>query len=232
MDYKKTYEIFKFMCDENLNMRVENILNIFTETAMLEDREFIFQHDNLMWVLYGWDLEIFDYPLCGDRVEVSTQYLGAEKFFAYRNFYLNGKSGKLARAKSLWLVIDKDKGELLRIPKKSCDNDLAKCKGDLFDRKKKIAGGTYASKSSFRVLKRDLDFNQHMNNANTLSYIMDALDFKAKRIEIVYKKQIFLYEKFSLAISENDKWADFKILGSSPDDIRSFGRIYKWEEKR
>ncbi len=146
------------------------------------------------WILVKYRMEFVDYPMDIDEITLTTQSLGYNKFFTYRNFTIAEQHRLLGRIISLWSIIDRnsrkvvDVDEVFNMPKYVYrSTDL------VFSKLKPLTEITL--QRTFEVRYNDLDSNGHANNGNYIVWSLEALPFdfkrehKIKNLEIIFKKE-------------------------------------------
>ncbi len=157
----------------------------------------------LMWFLLKYRIEFEQYPVDLQQVTLKTQPRGYQKLFAYRNFELSHKGKVLARASTMWSLVNFKTMSLVNIEKvihsphmmkfEKTDEDLSYGKIPALER--------VDLKKEFEVRYNDIDVNQHANNGNYIIWALEPLtyDFKAqhqlKTIDMFFKKEIKFGEK-------------------------------------
>lgn len=167
------------------------------------------------WILLSTHI-VFKKPiLFPAEVTVKTWTYAFARAFGPRAFILeNPETGeKYAEAATFWTYVDSETGRPKEIPA-----DAAAVYGD--DGPSEISyirrAPDFEAKehfADFRVLKRDLDSNHHVNNAKYVEYALEAIpaDMRITEMEIYYRHSAFLGETISL-YSERD--ADGRILAN------------------
>ncbi len=70
----------------------------------------------LTWLLLDWKLQVIERPKYPEEINVKTWSRYIEKFYAYRDFEIYNKSGKLlAIATSKWVLIDTEKNRVTKV---------------------------------------------------------------------------------------------------------------------
>ena len=149
------------------------------------------------WVLLNWKVKFFERPLYGTELKIRTWSKGSDKLYAYRDFEIMNKEGKiLGVVTSRWVLIDLEKKHFVKmteIPlaeaykqedKSVCDIDFPK-----------ITELTNYTKSCEIKITNDLiDSNEHVHNLNYINFANQLIDIKEQvkclNLEIMYKKEI------------------------------------------
>lgn len=150
------------------------------------------------WILSRFSVVIEKRPMFADKLTIRTWPQGFERLFFMRNYdVLDESGGIIARASSLWLILDVEKRRPLRPA--SLTVSMPPNEGRVF-----IEGGARNLEKRDDLVKTsertafysDIDFNGHVNNARYIEWIQDALpcDFikniKKLRIDINYVGEV------------------------------------------
>ena len=128
--------------------------------------------------------------------------------FGYRCFSLKGKEGELlARADSLWVFMDMEKGIMVRTPKEVADAFKLDQRMDMEKRNHKVKmPEDLEEQPPFRVRKSDIDTNGHVNNAVYVKlsqeFIPDGMVARSLRAE--YKNSAMFGERIVPFVKQED----------------------------
>lgn len=160
---------------------------------------------NLSWVLLNWRVKVFIRPHYGEEVSVRTWARGVSKAFTFRDFVLKNSQGKtMVIASTKWAIIEVGKG-LSRITediinKYQPENETVFEDGSIARLTESAQG---EPKLSYKVLRRDIDINDHVHNLFYLDFAREALpdEFafcEFDNIEIAYKNGARLGETLDI----------------------------------
>ena len=154
--------------------------------------------NNHGWFLLKYAMEFYNYPENFKNLKVTTVPRGANKLFAYRDFYFYDDNEVLiGKVASTWGLID--------LSNKSMVSPLEFFAGKMLPFEKKETDLKYnkipsiteiSAEKIFDVRYDDIDVNQHVNNAVYLIWAFEVLplefkqDKKLKRLDINYKKEV------------------------------------------
>lgn len=154
------------------------------------------REEHLVWVLSAWQIVVERYPELGEKVTIGTQPYDMKGFLGYRNFVMLDEKGEfLAKANSLWSLLNTDTGRPVPVPEVMIQKYVLAPKLDMEYAPRKISvSGEGAAQESIVVKKHHLDTNHHVNNQQFLDIAMDYLpeDFCIRQVRAEYKKQAFL----------------------------------------
>ena len=194
--------------DFDKSLKPFSLLNFFQDIASDNAERLGFGYSfiypkNMMWVLLKYRIEFSEYPADVQDLILRTEPRGYNKHFAYRNFELLCGDKTVAKASSMWSLVDFEQKNIVNI-ETVIDNPYFRkfepCERDLkFEKIPKIAEEQY--KKEFEVRYNDIDVNMHANNGNYIVWALEPLDtqfrmnHKLKNIDMLYKKEIKLGEK-------------------------------------
>lgn len=154
------------------------------------------REEHLVWVLSAWQIVVERYPELGEKVIIGTQPYDMKGFLGYRNFVMLDEKGEfLAKANSLWSLLNTDTGKPVPVPEVMIEKYVLAPRLDMEYAPRKIAvPGEGTVQESIVVKKHHLDTNHHVNNQQFLDMAMDYLpeDFCIRQVRAEYKKQAFL----------------------------------------
>ncbi len=146
------------------------------------------------WILNFWQIEIDARPGLGEEMTIATQACGSEKMFGYRNFMLtDGQGGSIARAYSIWTMIDLERGKLKMIDPKDMEiyGMAEPIPMEPVPRKIPVPEQGGMPQTPFSVREYHLDTNHHVNNAQFIRMATAYLpeEFHVGRIYAEYRRQ-------------------------------------------
>ncbi len=138
---------------------------------------------HIAWVLASWRIEVMRYPLHGERVTVSTWPYRFQGFYGWRNFLMRDEQGnQLARANTLWVLLDSVSGHPVRVPKQVGEAYRIEPPLSMEDSPRKMKlPGEMEPREPFGVQRFHLDTNHHVNNGK---YILMAEEYLPPEFEI------------------------------------------------
>ena len=163
---------------------------------------FEIEETHLSWVLLGWRLQVIRRPKYSEKIKIKTWSKGVVKFYTYRDFEVYDEQGNLLiRASSKWVLLDIEKGKIVRIEselmnKYEPETNKAVFEMDEFD--KVSEPEEYQHETEYTVRRADIDVNNHMHNLNYIELANEALPEAVYRgalfndVRITYKKEIKL----------------------------------------
>ena len=140
---------------------------------------------NYGWFLLKYAMEFYNYPQNVMQIKIATEPRGANKLFAYRDFYIyDEKNILLGKVASTWGLIDFATKTMLS-PLEVFDGKMYKFeKKDTDINYSKIPSISDATcEKNFEVRYDDIDVNHHVNNATYIVWAFEALpdEFKTAK---------------------------------------------------
>jgi medium-chain acyl-[acyl-carrier-protein] hydrolase len=209
--WQETYQIRSYEVDCHHRLSVLAIFNFMQEAASrhAEALGVSIQQllaENYTWLLSRLKIKIASFPGWQDRINIRTWPSGAQRLFALRDFELQDKDNQaVAAAVSAWLVLDVEKRRPVRIG--PFVERLRPLEGDhiLPDTLDKLPGLAFRThEKKFVVRHRDLDINQHVNNASFVEWLVESIPIGIlntsvlAELEINFRAEAF-YEDHILA---------------------------------
>lgn len=204
MLFSKEYEVKYYEKNLNGDFKESALLNILQDIATLSAESlgfgpsFVFAN-NFAWVVLKYHIEIYKQLSNLDSVILKTEPRGVTKLYAFRDFGIYAKDGKLlGKATSTWALIDMESRRMLptqktlpmMLPFEKRVDDLEYGNIEKFEKP--------LYQKEFEVRFDDIDINKHANNSNYLVWALESLppEFRnthnIKTIDIKFKKEIAL----------------------------------------
>lgn len=144
------------------------------------------------WVLSTWQIEVFRYPGFGERIETSTWATKFQGMFGSRNFQMKDGEGRtVARANTLWVFMDVEKGHPVRPDEEDIRKYSPQEPLDMERVPRKIAlAEQMHTERDFPVHASQIDTNGHVNNCQYIQMALEVLPecARAQKIRVEYKK--------------------------------------------
>lgn len=172
------------------------------------------------WMLLYWKIKVINRPCWNTEITIKTWPRKFEKVSSWRDFEVYDPSGNLILlATTQWVLIDAKAQKVARIPE-YMEKEYGLIEETVFQEEldgKLKQTETVKKLAEYTAIKRDIDANHHVNNANYLDLAYDIfpeeLDIEFKNLEIYYKKQIklrrnslnMLYRRIRQPYSRNKK---------------------------
>jgi len=189
---------------------------IFQEIGCYQSDSFGFgvndtPNTGLAWVILDWKIKIFSRPKWNDKLHVITWPSGIDHIHFLRDYEILDMAGnRVAIASSRWILYNIFEKKIFKLSSQFCEK-FSIDKVSIFDTPflKLNVPSEFDSCFEYRVLKRDIDTNMHLNNLNYILLAHEVLpeDTVYSNIEVMYKKQCLLWEDIACLykkVSENE----------------------------
>ncbi|MCR4603803.1 MAG: hypothetical protein K5683_09790 [Prevotella sp.] len=195
--YSLRYQVTTSTCNS------EGRLKLYSALQMMQDcsemwidsepgvKEF-FKEQNMAQLLASRQVEIVRVPSFKEKLTVTTSVYGMKPMFGFRNTFIYDEEGKPCyKTWSMGAFVDKSNGKLKRvdaatIAPMTLDSQLEMNYGDRRIILPKEGGEQH---EPIAVMKADIDYNQHVNNANYIRMAMELLpdDFETRMMRMEYR---------------------------------------------
>lgn len=196
----------------------------------------IFQILGIAWIILNWKLKVFSRPKTNTPLIVKTWIRSENPLFFYRDFeILDKKNSLVAKATSKWVLFDVNKNGITKIPKE-IKTKYTYVKKQTFTEKwneklKEPESSIFVM--NYKVQRRDIDTNHHVNNLYYLDYAYEALPgeiynkCKFLNVEIMYKHESKFGDTLSLFLSKcvNNEYI-ITIKDKESKTIHAIVRLY------
>lgn len=201
--YEKEFELQLKDIDKNNKMRLSSYLNFMQEIGGLHSKEFGYGlNDELIthkaWVVIAWNLEIFKRPKWNEKILLRSWIGKIDKIYHYRDYEMLDTEGNIiAKAVAQWLMVDTVTKKVQRLDEKHI-KEFPVVNREAFDNNmKKVSLKADVDNAiqiyQYKVQKRDVDTNNHMNNIIYLDLALEGLDDEfvdnISNIQIHYKTE-------------------------------------------
>lgn len=137
-------------------------------------------------------VEIVRVPSYKEELTVTTTIYDMKPMFGFRNTFIYDAEGKPCyKTWSMGAFVDKSTGKLKRIDAATIASMNLEPQLDLDYRDRRIILPKEEGRmlEPVKVLRADIDYNKHMNNANYVRVAMELLpdDFKVKGLRVEYR---------------------------------------------
>lgn len=171
--------------------------------------------NNAFWVLSRILVQMDDYPVWKDEIQIKTWPKGTDGLFALRDFEIILNHKVIGRVTTSWLILDMDS----RRPRKLDGFNFFHenfIQEHAIERKpgKIIFSGDLEKREHRKVHYSDLDVNKHVNNASYVRWILDSY-FMSKEAKPIQEFEI----NFISELSQND---EFSVHFSKGQDEQFF----------
>lgn len=243
--YEKEYEIHYYEIDFRRRALITSIVDFLGDIATKQSENLgvsidFLKESNCAWVLYKWNIDMYSYPMYGDKIKIRTCPYSMRKFYAYRTFEIINSEGELiGKAESIWFLINIEKRRPVRIGKDIYDFyglDLEDNSIIEIEDIEKPSNPNYDK--IFNVRYSDIDTNRHVNNAKYIAWAIEtvpmdiAINYTLKNLKVTYEKETRYGETIKIFTEvkseENQIIALHKIIDNDGKELTLLKTV--WEK--
>jgi len=221
--HRQKFFIHTYEIDAAGRAQVQALLNFLQDAAARHAARLGFSVPDLMkrgltWVLSRYHLSIRRYPRFFEEVTVTTWPSGLQGYFALRDFEMSDAEGLFLAATTSWMLLSLKTKQRVKA-EDHLPADMVHDRRSLPDAFPTIPPlGAATRERRFRVSRRDLDMNRHVNNVVYIHWALEAVDDEvvaAKRpvdLEVSYRAEAFYDDEIISSLSpaeESDGKAAF-----------------------
>ena len=191
------YQVTTSTCDSEGRLKLYSALQMMQDCSeMWIDSEpgvkQYFAEQNMVQLLATRQVEVIRVPEYKEELTVTTSVYGMKPIFGFRNTFIYDAEGKPCyKTWSMGAFVDKAAGKLKRVDDVTIASMTLEPQLDMNYRDRRIilpkeGGETLAP---VKVLRADIDYNKHMNNANYVRVAMELLPegFEVKGLRVEYR---------------------------------------------
>lgn len=193
MRKSKEFEIGRFLTNSEGYLKNKYLLSLMFEVSFDQAEEF--EDEKIMedkrWIVYSWDIKIKKQIREKDKIKITTFAINMNKFYAYRNFFVEKDGEIIVEAYCVFLLFDLKKMRPIKIPK-----EIAKAyqkEDPIYKEKSHKYVENFGDLEKIQIRNTDIDSNYHVNNAAYMDLSGEISNVKDQDIEfinIVYKNEI------------------------------------------
>ena len=195
--YSLKYKVTTSTCDSEGRLKLYSALQMMQDCSeMWIDSEpgvkQYFTEQNMAQLLATRQVEIIRIPEYKEELTVTSTVYDVKPMFGFRNTFIYDAEGKPCyKTWSMGAFVDKSTGKLKRID----DNTIAsmalepQLEMNYKDRRIKLPKEGGETREPIKVLRADIDYNKHVNNANYVRMAMELLpqDFEVRGLRVEYR---------------------------------------------
>ncbi len=195
--YSLNYKVTTSTCDSEGRLKLYSALQMMQDCSEIWiDSEPVvkqyFTEQNMAQLLASRQVEVIRVPEYKEELTVTTSVYGMKPMFGFRNTFIYDAKGKPCyRTWSMGAFVDKTTGKLKRVDDATIASMTLEPQLEMKYRDRRIIlpkdGGR--ALDPIRVLRADIDYNRHLNNANYIRMAMELLpdDFEVKGLRVEYR---------------------------------------------
>ena len=195
--YSLNYKVTTSTCDSEGRLKLYSALQMMQDCSeMWIDSEPVvkqyFAEQNMAQLLAFRQVEIIRVPVYKEELTVTTSVYGMKPMFGFRNTFICDAQGKPCyKTWSMGAFVDLANGKLKRVDDATIASMTLEPELEMNYRDRRIIlpkqGGE--TLEPIKVLRADIDYNKHMNNANYVRMAMELLpdDFEVEGLRVEYR---------------------------------------------
>ncbi|WP_334331644.1 acyl-[acyl-carrier-protein] thioesterase [Companilactobacillus sp. HBUAS59544] len=195
------------------------------------------ENNGLGWVVVQYHLDILQMPTLGQKLKVTTQATSYNKYFFYRNFWVEDLDGNvLAKAQSAFVLIDIKERKIVGAADR-LDNKFGAEEVNRIQRFNRIKiPDDYDFKQKQHIGYYNIDVNKHVNNSYYFDWMIDTLDtdfiasHRIKSMDIKYEKELNL-DSQPVAYAKLDDTNNKSIHWIKDGDVLNVTAHFEWKNK-
>ena len=192
--YSLKYKVTTSTCDSEGRLKLYSALQMMQDCSeMWIDSEpgvkEYFVAQNMAQLLASRQVEIIRVPEYKEELTVTTSVYGMKPMFGFRNTYIEGKP--CYKTWSMGAFVDKANGKLKRVDDATIASMTLEPQLEMNygDRRIILPREGGEAQEPYKVLRADIDYNKHMNNANYVRIAIELLPegFEVKCLRVEYR---------------------------------------------
>ena len=195
--YTLNYKVTTSTCDSEGRLKLYSALQMMQDCSeMWIDSEpevkSYFARENMAQLLASRQVEVLRVPSFKEELTVSTSVYEMKPMFGFRNTFIYDADGRPCyRTWSMGAFVDKATGKLKRVDDAVANTLLIEPQLEMNYRDRRIIlpKGGGESFAPIKVMRADIDYNRHVNNANYIRMAMELLpeNFEIKGLRVEYR---------------------------------------------
>ena len=199
--------------DEYGKLSIGSLVDLLQDTSTFHSEDLqvgyqYLQEKGLVWMVSFWQIVIDRMPEFLEHIAVGTAAYEFTPAFGMRNFAVKDEAGKyLVKANSYWVMVNRNTGHAVRIPKEETEPYKIEKKLDMDYAPRKIAiPEEQIQLDALTVCRHHLDTNLHVNNGQYIKIALEQLPAKIDigELRVEYRRQAILGDVIVPWISEEE----------------------------
>lgn len=188
--YSLNYKVTTSTCDSEGRLKLYSALQMMQDCSeMWIDSEpgvkQFFSNQNMAQLLASRQVEVVRVPQYKEELTVTSSVYGMKPMFGFRNTFIYDAAGlPCYRTWSMGAFVDKANGRLKRVDDATISSMYLEPQLPMDYRDRRIIlpkNGAAMKLEPVKVLRADIDYNRHMNNAN---YVRMAMEFLPQDFQV------------------------------------------------
>lgn len=239
MEMEVPYYFVNFTGDIRLSALVDMML-LTSEKQLHQadaDSTEMVKNNGLGWVVVQYHMDIDQMPRLGQKLKVTTQATSYNKYFFYRDFWIDDENGnRMVTAQSAFVLIDIKARKIVsasdRLENKFGAEETSKLKR--FNRLK--VPDTFDFQQLQHIGYYNIDVNKHVNNSYYFDWMVDTLEMdyianhRIKSMDIKYEKELNTHSE-PTSFAKLDNTNNKSIHWIKNGDVLNVIAQFDWEDK-
>ena len=195
--YSLKYQVTTSTCDSEGRLKLYSALQMMQDCSEMwldsvpEVKQY-FSDQNMAQLLASRQVEVLRIPCFKESLTVTTSVYEVKPMFGFRNTFIYDAAGKPCyRTWSMGAFVDKANGKLKRMDAATIATMQMEPKLEMnyLDRRIILPKEGGVTAADVPVMKADIDYNRHVNNANYIRMAMELLpdDFSVRGLRVEYR---------------------------------------------
>ena len=195
--YSLKYQVTTSTCDSDGKLKLYSALQMMQDCSeMWIDSEpgvkLYFAEQNMTQLLATRQMEVIRVPKYKEELTVATSVYGMKSMFGFRNTFIFDAEGKPCyKTWSMGAFVDKTTGKLKRVDDVTIQSMALEPQLDMNYKDRRIILPKTEGEvlEPIKVLRADIDYNKHLNNANYVRMAMELLprNFVVNGLRVEYR---------------------------------------------
>lgn len=195
--YSLNYKVTTSTCDSEGRLKLYSALQMMQDCSEMwidsePDVKQYFTEQNMAQLLATRQVEILRVPEFKENLTVTTSVYGMKPMFGFRNTFIYDSEGKPCyRTWSMGAFVDKTAGKLKRVDDATIASMTLEPQLEMNYKDRRIILPKEGSETldPINVLRADIDYNKHVNNANYVRMAMELLPekFELQSLRVEYR---------------------------------------------
>lgn len=217
--YTKNFSVNFSDVGENNRLTNKGILRLMQEVSGIHSDSLGYgvndtPRTGLAWLILNWKLKVFSRPKWNTSLTLKTWARWQKSLYSCRDIEIyDDENNLVAVATSKWILFDVSKQSIFKITPEVRDKfpvfEKSVFEGESIEKLREPENSNFVYE--YKIQRRDIDTNHHVNNLNYLDYAYEALpedvyssmDFS--NVEIMYKHEAKLGDIISVFYSHTEK---------------------------
>ena len=212
--YSLKFKVTTSTCDSEGRLKLYSALQMMQDCSeMWIDSEpgvkKYFEEQNMTQLLATRQVEIIRVPEYKEELTVTSTVYGMKPMFGFRNTFIYDAQGKACyKTWSMGAFVDKSAGKLKRVDDATIASMKLEPQLEMNYKERRIILPKTEGEvmEPIKVLRADIDYNRHLNNANSIRMAMDLLpeSFVVRDLRVEYRIAAKLFDVLTPTLYKTD----------------------------